>query len=441
MSAAFFSHEAEHAVIALLTGSEKYAEYAQQLTSEDFHDADAKAVFTAMVALRNAGKSASLVTISDELIRTTGGDSALIKAMNWKAQHGLEGFAIKTHIETLKNCRLRRDLFSLLDSAKDSLMDANNDTTSVLDATRQRMRNLVITGQDWQSMQNVLLATFEKLERRANGEEKPMPSGLRGLDNLTSGFHKGELTIIGARPAVGKSALGMFVALSAARQGHKVGVISLEMTDDQYGARVLGSASNIGPSKLRGGTLDADDWAALADSMELHGGLSINFQFNVRYIEDLRMEAQKLVDSQELDLLVIDYLQLLQSRQRFQKDFERIGYVSRCIKQMSTDFKIAIIALAQVGRSADGSMPSLSELRGSGEIEQDADNVIFLHRCEDDSDRYVHPSDVGSVGALQEKGMQYMVVNVAKQRQGQTGMTPVIFNPTRMHFTTIAREA
>lgn len=441
MSAAFFSHEAEHAVIALLTGSEKYAEYAQQLTSEDFHDADAKAVFTAMVALRNAGKPASLVTISDELIRTTGGDSALIKAMNWKAQHGLEGFAIKTHIETLKNCRLRRDLFSLLDSAKDSLMDANNDTTSVLDATRQRMRNLVITGQDWQSMQNVLLATFEKLERRANGEEKPMPSGLRGLDNLTSGFHKGELTIIGARPAVGKSALGMFVALSAARQGHKVGVISLEMTDDQYGARVLGSASNIGPSKLRGGTLDADDWAALADSMELHGGLSINFQFNVRYIEDLRMEAQKLVDSQELDLLVIDYLQLLQSRQRFQKDFERIGYVSRCIKQMSTDFKIAIIALAQVGRSADGSMPSLSELRGSGEIEQDADNVIFLHRCEDDSDRYVHPCDVGSVGALQEKGMQYMVVNVAKQRQGQTGMTPVIFDPARMHFTTIAREA
>ena len=441
MSAAFFSHEAEHAVIALLTGSEKYAEYAQQLTSEDFHDADAKAVFAAIVALRNAGKPASLVTISDELIRTTGGDSALIKAMNWKAQHGLEGFAIKTHIETLKSCRLRRDLFSLLDSAKDSLMDANNDTTSVLDATRQRMRNLVITGQDWQSMQNVLLATFEKLERRANGEEKPMPSGIRGLDNLTSGFHKGELTIIGARPAVGKSALGMFVALSAARQGHKVGVISLEMTDDQYGARVLGSASNIGPSKLRGGTLDADDWAALADSMELHGGLSINFQFNVRYIEDLRMEAQKLVDSQELDLLVIDYLQLLQSRQRFQKDFERIGYVSRCIKQMSTDFKIAIIALAQVGRSADGSMPSLSELRGSGEIEQDADNVIFLHRCEDDSDRYVHPSDVGSVGALQEKGMQYMVVNVAKQRQGQTGMTPVIFDPARMHFTTIARRA
>lgn len=436
MAAEFYSHDAEHAIIGLLIGSEKYAEYTQQLSAGDFHDADARAVFAAISALRAAGKPASIVTVAEAI----GNDAAMQKAMDWRMRYSLEGYAIKTHIETLKDCRLRRDLFSLLDSAKDSLMDGSNETSAVLDSTRQRLRDLIVTGHDWQTMQDVLLATFEKLDRRANGEEKPMSSGIRGLDNVTSGFHKGELTIIGARPAVGKSALGMYVALAAAKQGHKVGVISLEMTDDQYGARVLGSTSDIGPGKMRSGDLDPADWAALAESMELHGSLGVSFQFNVRNIEDLRMEVQKLVDGGNLDMLVIDYLQLLQSRQRFQKDFERIGYVSRCIKQMSTDYKIAIIALAQVGRSADGSMPSLSELRGSGEIEQDADNVLFLHRCEDDDDRYVHPEDVGCVRSLQEKGMQYMIINVAKQRQGQIGMTPVIFNPAKMHFTTIARE-
>lgn len=440
MSIAFYNHEAERAIIALLVGSAKYAQYVQQLSVEDFHDIDCKTLFHSVNSLTAAGKPVTVVTLLEELQRRGLDDSLLMKATEWKMLYSLEGYAIKAHIETVKSCRLRRDLYKVLEESQNLLTDGDNDTAAVLDSTRQRLRDLITTGREWSCIFDVLYATMEKLERRAKGEEKPMPSGVPGLDNLTSGFHKGELTIIGARPAVGKSALGMFVALSAAKHGHKVGVISLEMTDDQYGARVLGSSSEIGPGKLRSGDLDPADWTALGESLELHGNLPINFQFNVRNVEDLRMEVQKLVDSGDLDMLVIDYLQLLQTRQRFQKDFERIGYVSRCIKQMSTDYKIAIVALAQVGRSADGSMPSLSELRGSGEIEQDADNVLFLHRCEDDNDRYVHPSDVGYVQALQAKGMQYMIINVAKQRQGEIGMTPVVFHPARMLFTTISRE-
>ena len=440
MSIAFKNHEAERAIIALLTCGRKYAQYVQQLSVEDFSDPDCKTLFRAVNSLTATGKPVTMITLLEELQRQGLSDAPLAKAAEWKMLYSLEGYAIKAHIESVKSCRLRRDLYRVLEESQTMLTEGGNDTAAVLDSTRQRLRDLITTGREWSSMFDVLYATMEKLERRAKGEEKPMPSGVPGLDSMTSGFHKGELTIIGARPAVGKSALGMSVALSAAKHGHKVGVVSLEMTDDQYGARVLGSSSNISHGKLRSGELDPADWAALGDSMKLHGGLPINFQFNVRNVEDLRMEVQKLVDTGELDMLVIDYLQLLQSRQRFQKDFERIGYVSRCIKQMSTDYKIAIIALAQVGRSADGSMPSLSELRGSGEIEQDADNVMFLHRCEDDNDRYVHPSDVGYVQALQSKGMQYMIINVAKQRQGEIGMTPVVFHPARMLFTTISRE-
>lgn len=431
----FFSHEAERAVVSLLLFHQKYARYASQLSTEDFHDVDCKALFGIVHSLIATGKQVSALTVFEELQRGTGDDAPLQRASEWNLRYSLEGYAIRSHIEKIRSCRLRRDLYAALEDAERMLADSEADTAVVLDRTRQQLRDLIVTGHEWQTMTDVLLATYDKLERKAKGEEKPISSGIGVLDKLTCGFHKGELTVIGARPAVGKSALGMYAALSAARQGHKVGVISLEMTDDQYGTRVLGSASNLVTGKLRGGNLDPADWDALADAMACYGNLDIRFQFNVRRIEDLRMEVQKLVDSHGLDLLVIDYLQLCQSHVKGQKDFERIGYVSRSIKQMSTDYKIAIIALAQVGRSADGSMPSLSELRGSGEIEQDADNVIFLHRCESANDQYVRPEHRGAFCMLKEKELQYMVINVAKQRQGQIGMMPVIFNPAKMLFS------
>ena len=153
------------------------------------------------------------------------------------------------------------------------------------------------------------------------------------------------------------------------------------------------------------------------------------------------MEVQKKVDANELDMLIVDYVQLMQTKQRFDKDYMRIAYVSKMLKDMTTDYNIAIIGLAQVGRASEGSMPTLAELRGSGDLEQDADNVMFLHRPEDQFDKYVNPADQALFAIAEQKGMQYVVINVAKQRQGQTGSTAVIFDPARMRFTAIERQA
>ena len=165
----------------------------------------------------------------------------------------------------------------------------------------------------------------------------------------------------------------------------------------------------------------------------------VAFIFTTRYIEDLRMEVQKKVDAGELDLLMVDYTQLMQARQRFDKDYLRIGYVSKMLKDMTTDFNIAVIAPAQVARSRENEMPTLSDLRGSGDLEQDADNVIFLHRPKDARDKYVHPDDKASFDQLTKSGLQYIAVDVAKQRQGETGTTAVIFDPARMRYTAIDR--
>jgi hypothetical protein len=211
------------------------------------------------------------------------------------------------------------------------------------------------------------------------------------------------------------------------------------MTDVQYGARILGSRAEIEPGKMRTGQLDPYDWTKLSEAMQHYSDMNVSFMFSARDVEDLRMEVQRKIDGEGLDMLVIDYLQLLQTRRRFEKDYLRVGYISKAIKDMTTDFNIPIIALAQVGRSSARTMPDLSELRGSGDIEQDADNVIFMHRPEDASDESILSGDGGMIAALEAEGKQYIVLEIAKQRQGQTGRTAVVFDPARMRYTGIAR--
>lgn len=438
---AFYNHDAEGAVLAALTtGKRDAAQYAVQLTAEDFHRAEHKAVFQAIQQLIAAKQDVTLVTIADQLTRRQGNDAALMTILPELRVHAVIGWAVDSHIALVKAASFRRDLYARLDEAKQQLMDADNDASAVLESTRQSLRDMVLTGHKWHEMPDVLLNTYETLERRQKGEEKSMPSGIAILDRMTSGFHRGELTIIGARPAVGKSALGMHIALATAAQGYRVGIVSREMTDVQYGARILGSRADIEPGRMRTGQLDAYDWTQLSEAMEHYSALNVSFMFTARDVEDLRMEVQRKIDSEGLDMLVIDYLQLLQTRRKFEKDYLRVGYISKAIKDMTTDFGIPIIALAQVGRSSARTMPNLSELRGSGDIEQDADNVIFMHRPEDEADESILTGDGGMIAALEAEGKQYIVLEIAKQRQGQTGKTAVVFDPAHMRYTAIARN-
>lgn len=438
MSTPFYNHDAEAAVIAALTtGKRDVVKYAEQLSTEDFHDPIHRALFQAIRRVCATGKDVTLVTVTDALPQNSPLDTNLIDIQR---THAIDGWAVDSHIAIVKAAALRRDLYARLDSAKAKLSDPDMDAAAVLEDTRQSLRDMVITGHAWKEMPDVLLASYESIEARQNGKEKPMPSGIKSLDSVISGFHRGELTIIGARPAVGKSALGMHIALATAAQGYKVGICSREMTDVQYGTRILSSRADIEQGKIRTGGLDPADWAQLSEALEYFSPLNVSFMFTARDVEDLRMEVQQKVDSGELDMLLIDYLQLMQTRRRFEKDYQRIGYVSKAIKDMTTDFNIPIIALAQVGRSSAGDMPSLAELRGSGDIEQDADNVIFMHRPEDKSDESIITGDADMLESLEDEGKQYIVLEIAKQRQGQTGKTAVIFDPARMRYTGIARN-
>lgn len=444
MNETFYNEKAEKSILALIATDPKASEYIPQLVSEDFYDGMHRQIFGAMQTLYADKQQIDLLTISDVSKKLYGNDGeamvtdSLVQILS-EYSFGAS-WMVKGHIDILKATSMRRRMLEIIDKSRADLLDESNDTVAVLDTTRQALRDMVITKHSWKSMVDVLLATYEALERRAKGDEPTMPSGISCLDLTTTGFHKGELTILGARPAVGKSALGAHIALSTAAQGYKVAILSREMTDVQYGTRIMARGTEVDTNKLRTGDLSVDDWCAITESLSLYTNLNISFMFSTRFIEDLRMEVQKKVDAGELDMLVVDYVQLMQSKQRFDKDYLRIAYVSKMLKDMTTDFNIAILALAQVGRSSDGTMPTLSELRGSGDLEQDADNVLFMHRPKDSSDKYVRPADRELFERMKDNGMQYIAIDIAKQRQGQTGTVPVIFNPSRMRFTAIDRR-
>jgi replicative DNA helicase len=443
MSESAFKNElAERSVLAFIVIDSSGDKYVPQLTADLFSVDVHKQLFAAMQRLYAEKKPVDLVTMSDELKAMYGfAEQALMNAlMEIVTQNKYPALQFKQHVEVLKAAALRRRLYEEIEKAKKDLLDEKNDAAVILDSTRQALRDMVVTSHSWMSMADVLLETFTTLEKRSKGEEPCMPSGISDLDHNTTGFHKGELTILGARPAVGKSALAAHIALNAAEKGYKVAICSREMTAVQYGQRVITRAANIDNTKLRTGEIDADDWAQICDAVELYGSYNVNFMFSTRYIEDLRMEVQKQVDANNLDMLVVDYVQLMQSKQRFDKDYLRIAYISKMLKDMTVDYDISILALAQVGRSSQGTMPTLAELRGSGDLEQDADNVIFMHRPTSPDDKYVRPDDRECFNGLEMQGLQYISINIAKQRQGTTGTVPVIFNPKRMQFTAISRR-
>lgn len=435
------SDKAEDSVLAAFIQEPGLANQSLTISEADFTTQDRRCLFNAIRAITvDKGDCTDLVVISDTLRKLYGDKEQTLTnfAINLKLQEIGAKYSLKKHIEILKATTNKRRLYDILGKARQQL-ENDGDAGAVLEETRMSLRDLTASSDNWESIGDVMASTYRTLQRRANGEEPMMPSGVPLLDKITCGFHRGEMVIIGARPSVGKSAFAMSCALNAAKAGYKVGIVSREMTDDQYGTRIFQSGTDVDSYRLRNGDLQYEDWEQLAQALGYFQGLPVSFLFKTKDVEDLRAEVQQRVETQGLDMLMVDYTQLLRTRQKFDADYLRIAHISKSLKDLTTDFNICVIALAQVGRSAAGDMPSLEELRGSGDLEQDADCVIFLHRPEKSTDSWVAPEDVGLFNTLQQDGRQYIALNVAKQRQGEIGSMAMVFNPKRMMYLGVDR--
>lgn len=441
MNSALFDHDAERAVIGALMQDRDCAQFLGVLTPEDFHDPAHQAIFKAMYALHARRMEIDLVTLSselaaDETLALAGGAPYLMEAYRYVPSTVNTG----AYVRLVAACSRRRTLHNMLRLQCERLLSGMNDVDEVVDAVRAGLRGGRASGK-LLSIGEALAQAFDGAERAAKGDTDAIATGITDLDWLTGGLYPGEMTILGARPGVGKSSLALEIALNAAGAGHRVLVDTLEMTAKQYGQRIIARGSGVLLNQIRHGKIDTDaQWAALAESANEGSRLPVHFTLDVRTPEELRA----LVEATSPELVVVDYLQLMETRRRTENETVRLGRISVALKELSRECNVPVLALAQVTRTEGRAMvmPILKELRGSGSMEQDADNVWFLHQPEAASDPYIRREDEGLYRLLAgQPNRRYMAVNVAKQRQGELGAFPLIFEPPCMRFTGVRSTA
>lgn len=352
--------------------------------------------------------------------------------------------AIADHIKIVKDLSVRRNAIARFEALSKELRDTTKDIGGVLSDIQSAADETDSDDVKWVSIGEVNLHTYEYLEKRANGEIKAIPTGITAIDKLTGGFFAGELTIIAARPSTGKSAFGMNIAYAAVHEGFKVGFVSCEMPDIGFGQRTLSRGSFVKGSTLRKADIQPEDWDKLSTAIAVSSDMPIWFAFqkenpNSMNLENIVKSARRKAKIGELDILIVDYIGIMHTVRRFKENRDRIAYISAELKRLAQVANIPVIALCQVNRDAQGSMPTMAQLRDSGSIEQDADGIIFLHRPEDHTDKSIHKDDVQGFYLVQENGGVYISISVAKQRNGSVGMCNVIFNPETMTYTQILR--
>lgn len=413
------------------------------VNEDDFWLPNNQRIYKAIRSMYERKEPIDLITLDAELTRLYPDEASTMPSDLIKAVcDGLRYANLERYVEMLKEASLRRKLVELADEIATSARDVTEDMMVLTDKVRAKLRDMIQTRSEWRSMTDVMVSTFDDIEKRQKGEIVGIKSGVHDIDRATGGFFPGELAVIGARPAVGKSAFGLQIAVEAAIHGHKVCFVSCEMVDSQFGQRLISNTTKIDGMKLRSAQLESDDWEQIVTAMGQYSALPISFTFGTKTIEDLRNDVQRKIDLGECDLVVIDYLQLLKTKRRFDIEHERVGYISHALKQMTTDFKIPVVALAQAKRQNNNGRarcPVLDDLRSSGDIEQDADTVIFLHRPDDSFDPAVEERDKQYFDTLTGNGLQYIAFSVAKQRQGQTGIIGAIFDPAHMRYISMDR--
>jgi replicative DNA helicase len=230
--------------------------------------------------------------------------------------------------------------------------------------------------------------TFQHLSdiKSNSGGLTGIASGYEVLDQMTSGFQKGDLIILAARPSMGKTALALNIGSHAAANGLNVGVFSLEMGGEQLTLRLLSAESNIAHHNIRNATITSDEWVELINAASRLSERKLFIDDTAGLdIMALRAKARKLKSQHGIDFLVIDYLQMLHSTKKHENRHQEVSEISRALKALAKELQVPILALSQLSRAVDSRMdkrPMLSDLRESGAIEQDADLILFIYRDE-----------------------------------------------------------
>jgi replicative DNA helicase len=420
--------EAERSVLgAILIHNDAINSAAQVIDSRDFFRDAHRRIWDKMVALSEKNLPIDYVTLKEELARSGEleevGGPAYITAL-------ADGVPRSTNIEQyariVKEKSVLRSLIYSAGRIMTSAYEAEEDPETLLDSAERSIFEIAEgrIRQGFVPIRELVhssFATIEKLQQN-RGLLTGIPSGFHDLDQLTSGFQRSDFVIIAARPSMGKTSLVLNIAQNAAAEGYTVGFFSLEMSKEQLFLRLLAAEALIDSHKFRGGYMGEKEYSRLGQAM---GKLSesrifIDDSASIGLLE-MRAKSRRLMAEQgRLDLLIIDYVQLMQGRGRFENRQQEISSISRGIKGLAKELNVPIIALSQLSRAPESRggnhRPQLSDLRESGALEQDADVVIFIYRPEVYDKEETRPEDQGVAEII-----------IGKQRNGPIDTVKLTF--------------
>lgn len=350
------------------------------LTPEDFYKPVHQEIFKAMGELSGEDKPIDIVSLDDRLKRKYAEEITSIASEVFMAAN------IKYHVQIVREASLLRTVQKTCLQTLQAIQEGEIETADMAVTAIQEVIGKVIKGQGGiiTSMSQVAKETLAYIERRFEDRESisGVPSGFKDVDMITDGFQQGDLIILAARPSMGKTALAMAIAQNAATDGYPIGVISLEMGKHQIGIRAMASLSQVEMYKLRKGILDREGFNSVMNAASKLSGLPIYFSFSSWEIGDIRKVVTQMVQLKDIKMVIVDYLQLARNPEQKKRERE-IGEISTTLKYLAKTFNIPVMALAQLNRQVEqreDKRPKLSDLRDSGQIEQDADVVMFLYR-------------------------------------------------------------
>lgn len=415
-----YNLEAEQSCLGSMILDNAYINDAiQKLRIDDFYFENNRIIYQTVTEIFDRNQPVDLVTLSNELknrglLDKVGGVEFLNNIANLVPSAANFAYYAQIVVDKSSSRKLIASANQILNYVYEEnlpnaeLMDRSE--AAIFDVTNRRIT------QDFQKVENFIVNTIEYIEKLYSKQEfiTGIPSGIEKLDEITSGFQKSELIILAARPSKGKSSLALNIAEHAAIEKKiPVGIFSLEMSAEHLIVRLLGSQAKVDIKNLRTGILSQSDWTSLMDAAALlhDAPIFIDETPNISLME-LRAKARRAVSKYNLQLLIVDYLQLITLGYRRENKQQEITEISGSLKALARELKIPVIALSQLRRlSSEDEKPQLSDLRESGAIEQDADVVIFIHSGADDADKDNLVTDL----------------IVAKQRNGPTNSVDAMF--------------
>jgi len=412
--------EAEQSVLgSMIMDKNAIAEVTEVLKGEEFYKESHNLLFNTILELYNDDEPVDMITLvellrSRDQLEAIGGVSYISNLVTSVPSTA----NVKYYAKIVEEKHTLRRLILTSDSIMNQCYEQQDDVELILGSAEKGIFDISQrkSNQDFEHVSNIIVRSFDEFERlsKNKGQIRGVPTGFTDLDSKTSGFKKGELVLVAARPAMGKTAFSLNIAMyPALRAGKSVAIFELEMSKEQLVYRLLSAEANIELGNLLRGELNDDDWVRLAKAagpmanakmyIDDTPGISIN---------ELRSKCRRLKIEKGLDLIVIDYLQLMTGNGKVESRQQEVAEISRSLKAIAKELEAPVIACAQLSRAPEmraDHRPILSDLRESGSIEQDADIVMFLYRDE----YYNQDTDKKNIGE----------VIIAKQRNGPTGTT------------------